>query len=267
MVGGFERVFEFARCFRNEGMDPSHLQEFTMLEYYAAYWNYEDNMDFTEKLIRQVLLELLGTLKLPILDQDGKETLIDFSQPWPRLAFRDLILQDSGIDIAVCADKESLLKAIKAKAINLECDPRLGWGNLVDVLYKKVSRPRLVQPTFVIHHPADTKPLARRNDQNPQICDTFQLLVNTWEIINAYSEIVDPLDQRGRLEQQALAKAAGDEEAMDRDEDYLRAMEHGMPPMSGWGMGIDRFLALITKQPNLRDVVLFPLLRPLVQND
>lgn len=267
MVGGFERVFEFARCFRNEGMDPSHLQEFTMLEYYAAYWNYEDNMDFTEKLIRHVLLELLGTLSLPILDQEGKETLIDFARPWPRVAFRDLILQDSGIDISVCADKESLLKAIKAKAIKLEYDPRLGWGNLVDVLYKKVSRPRLVQPTFVIHHPADTKPLARRNDLNPQICDTFQLLVNTWEIINAYSEIVDPPDQRQRLENQALAKAAGDEEAMDRDEDYLRAMEHGMPPMSGWGMGIDRFLALITKQANLRDVVLFPLLRPLLQND
>lgn len=266
VVGGFERVFEFARCFRNEGMDPSHLQEFTMLEYYAAYWNYEDNMDFTEKLIQHTLKSLMGSLVVNILDHEGNSQEIDFSGRWPRLSYRDIILQDSGIDISQANSKEKLIAEIKSKNISLDFPPNIGWGNLVDVLYKKVSRPKIIQPAFVIHHPADTKPLARRNDDNPQICDTFQLLVNTWEIINAYSEIVDPLDQRARFEVQSQAKAEGDEEAMDMDEDYLKSMEHGMPPMSGWGMGIDRFLALLTRQPNLRDVVLFPTMKPLVKN-
>lgn len=262
VAGGFERVFEFARCFRNEGMDPSHLQEFTMLEYYAAYWNYEDNMDFTEKMIQNVLLELMGTLTVTILDHDGNPQDIDFSGNWPRLKFAEIIKRDSGIDINEHETKESLEAAIKEKKIAIEYEPGISRGNLVDVLYKKVSRPKLIQPCFVIHHPADTKPLARRNDHDPQVCDTFQLLINTWEVINAYSEIVDPIDQRSRFEQQAKAKAAGDEEAMDMDEDFLQAIEHGMPPMSGWGMGIDRFAALLTQQPNLRDVVLFPIMKP-----
>lgn len=267
VVGGFERVFEFARCFRNEGMDPSHLQEFTMLEYYAAFWNYEINMDFTEKLIQNTLRELFGTLTVTMPDHDGNSREIDFSGNWPRLSFRDLIFNDSGIDIHEFNNKESLQKAIKEKKIGLEYDPNIHWGNLVDVLYKKVSRPKLIQPSFVMHHPADTKPLARMNDNNSHICDTFQLLVNSWEIVNAYSEIVDPLDQRRRFEIQSAARAAGDEEAMEMDEDYLRAMEHGMPPMSGWGMGIDRLLALLSRQPNLRDVVLFPLMKPVYRYD
>ncbi|MBU2524045.1 lysine--tRNA ligase [Patescibacteria group bacterium] len=262
IVGGFDRVFEFARCFRNEGMDPSHLQEFTMLEYYAAYWNYENNMDFTEKMIQNMMLEIFGTLKITILDQEGNPQEIDFKGPWPRLSYREIIKKDSGIDIEECEDKDTLVNQIKEKGIELEFDPGISRGNLVDVLYKKVSRPKLIQPAFVINHPADTKPLARRNDKDGNVCDTFQLLVNTWEIVNAYSEIVDPLDQRRRFEQQAEAKAAGDEEAMDMDEDYLAAMEHGMPPNSGWGMGIDRLVALLTQQPNLRDVVLFPFMRP-----
>jgi len=138
----------------------------------------------------------------------------------------------------------------------------MGYGNLVDHLYKKVSRPKLIQPTFVTKHPADTKPLARRNDENSKVCDTFQLLVNTWEVVNAYSELVDPMDQRQRLENQAQAKAEGDEDAMSMNEDYLTAMEHGMPPMSGFGMGIDRLVTLLSQQDNLKDVVMFPLLRP-----
>ena len=138
----------------------------------------------------------------------------------------------------------------------------MGYGNLVDALYKKVSRPKLIQPTFVIQHPLATKPLARKNDKDENLCDTFQLLVNTWEIINAYSELVDPVDQRERFEEQAHAKAGGDEEAMSMNEEYLTAMEHGMPPMSGWGMGVDRLVTLLTGQENLKDVVLFPLLKP-----
>lgn len=266
IVGGYDRVYEFAKCFRNEGIDPSHLQEFTMLEYYASYWNYQDNMDFTEQMIQNVLQKLLGTLKIDLIDREGQKQSIDFGGKWPRLNFVDLISKDSGINILDhYADAKSLLEAIKSKGIVIEKAHTMGYGNLCDALYKKVSRPKLIQPCFVINHPVDTKPLARRNDQDARIADTFQLLVNTWEVINAYSELVDPLDQRGRLENQAAAKDAGDEEAMPMDEDYLYAMEHGMPPMSGWGMGIDRFTALLTNQDNLKDTVLFPIMRPLDQ--
>lgn len=264
IVGGYERVYEFAKCFRNEGIDPSHLQEFTMLEYYAAYWNYEDNMDFTEDMIKTVMQKLLGKLEIELIDRDGNKQLINFGGKWPRLQFAEIIKKDSGIDIlAHYGDSKSLLTEIKAKNINIEKAATMGYGNLCDALYKKVSRPHLIQPCFVIKHPVDTKPLARRNDEDPRLADTFQLLVNTWEVINAYSELVDPLDQRARLESQADAREHGDEEAMPMDEDYLLAMEHGMPPISGWGMGMDRFTALLTNQDNLKDTVLFPIMRPI----
>lgn len=259
--GGFERVFEFAKCFRNEGMDPSHLQEFTMLEYYAAYWNFQDNMKFTEQLFSEVLMQLIGTLKLNCLNRNNEDVEIDFTPPWPRKLFRELIMEHCAIDILDFDDAESLRREIAKKGLVIEDMGKMGLGNLYDALYKKVARPNLIQPTFVIKHPVMTKPLARRSDDDPRLCDTFQLLVNTWEIINAYSELIDPVDQRQRLEAQAEAKAAGDEEAMDMDEDYLICMEHAMPPMSGWGMGIDRLVALITRQDNLKDVVLFPLLK------
>ncbi len=267
IVGGYDRVYEFAKCFRNEGIDPSHLQEFTMLEYYAAYWNFEDNMDFTEKMIKATLQKLLGKLQVELVDREGNKQSIDFSGDWPRIEFAELIKKDCGLDIlAHAGDAKGLLSEIKAKTIAIEKADTMGYGNLCDALYKKVSRPHLIQPCFVIKHPVDTKPLARRNDQDPRLADTFQLLINTWEVINAYSELVDPVDQRGRLESQAAAKDAGDEEAMPMDEDYLLAMEHGMPPISGWGMGIDRFTALLTNQDNLKSTVLFPIMRPL-QND
>ncbi len=263
IVGGFEKTFEVARCFRNEGMDPSHLQEFTMVEHYAAYWNFEDNMEFTEKMFEYLLKKTLGTLKVNIKDKDGNDREVDFAGPWPRRKFTEMIEQDSGIDVLEYSDDaKGLLKAIKAKKIVLEKAETLGYGNLVDALYKKVSRPKLVQPTFVTHHPLLTKPLARKNDENPTICDTFQLLVNGWEVVNAYSELVDPVDQRARFEAQSKAKAGGDEEAMMMNEEYLTAMEHGMPCMSGWGMGIDRLVTLLTGQENLKDSVLFPLMRP-----
>jgi lysyl-tRNA synthetase class 2 len=259
MAGGLDRVFEIARCFRNEGMDPSHLQEFTLAEWYAAWWDYRDNMDFTEGLVLHLLDRLLGTRTARFGDRS-----IEFTPPWPRISLRDLILKDSGIDVERHADAASLRAAIAAKKIALDRPDldRLGRGPLVDVLYKKVSRPRLLAPTFVMDHPIDLSPLARRNDVNPLRTDRYQLVVNGWEVVNAYSELVDPLDQRARFEQQATAKAAGDEEALEVDEDYLLCMEHGMPPMSGWGMGIDRFVSLLTGQDTLREVVLFPLMRP-----
>ncbi len=256
IVGGYDRVYEFARCFRNEGLAASHLQEFTMLEFYAAYWNYEDNMTFTENLIRYAIQEAVGTLQI----QRGGKT-IDFAQPWPRRRLRDVILENSGIDIDAYKDAASLKAAIFAEKVDLD-NPDAGRGSLIDQLYKRTARPTLIQPTFIVGHPVDLSPLARRNDENVEAVDRFQLVVDTWEVINAYSELVDPLDQRQRFEEQSALRTGGDDEAMPLDEDYLMAMEFGMPPISGWGMGIDRFVALLTEAPNLRDVVWFPLMKP-----
>lgn len=258
IVGGYDRVYEFARVFRNEGVSPAHLQDFTMLEYYVAYWNYVDNMDFTEKLLREALGETLGDLKVSY----GDET-IDYSSEWPRRSLGELISEYASIDIDNHGDADSLRAAIASNGIELDGIDKLGRGNLIDQLFKKVCRPRLRQPTFVTSHPVDLSPLARRNDDNPDVTDRFQLVVRGWEILNAYSELVDPIDQRKRLEEQASLHAAGDHEAMEMDEDYLLAMEYGMPPISGWGMGIDRFAALASGVENLRDVVLFPLMKPL----
>lgn len=262
VAGGMDRVYEVARCFRNEGMDPSHLQDFTMCEWYAAYWDYHDNMDFTERLVLHLMDTLKGDRTIRYGDRE-----ISFAPPWPRVSFRDLILKDCGLDFEEYEKADALRAAIKAKGIHLERgDDELasvGRGTLIDLLYKKVSRPKLIDPTFVLGHPIDLSPLARRSDDDPQKTDRYQLVVNTWEVVNAYSELVDPIDQRGRFEDQARAGDSGDDEALEVDEDYLRCMEHGMPPMSGWGMGIERFVALLTGQDNLRDVVLFPLMKPI----
>lgn len=259
-AGGFERVYEIARCFRNEGMDPSHLPDFSMLEFYAAYWNYADLMDFTEKLIKHLLTEVLGSLNVTY---GGRE--IDFSGEWPRVSFRDLLLKDCGIDIAVCRTREALLAEMQSRNIVLDTPERIagcGYGTLIDLLYKKVSRPAIVSPVFLTGHPVELSPLARRNDDDAEKTDRFQLVVNGWEVVNAYSELVDPIDQAGRFEQQLAARTAGDTETMEVDNDFLQCMEYGMPPMAGFGMGIDRMTALLTDAPNLREVVLFPLMRP-----
>lgn len=262
IVGGFEKVFEIGRCFRNEGIDPSHLQDFTMLEHYVAYWNFEDNMKFTERLLTHVLKKLRGTLTVQIKNRDGKLVSVNFKAPWPVISFRELIKRDCGIDIDEHKTVEGLRKAITEKNVALDDVDSLGRGNLIDALYKKVSRPKIIHPTFVISHPIDVSPLARRNDENTDTVDRFQLVINGWEIVNAYSELVDPIDQSERFEAQSEARSAGDEEAHTKDDEFVRALEHGAPPISGWGMGVDRLVALLTQQDNLRDVVLFPLLRP-----
>jgi lysyl-tRNA synthetase class 2 len=260
IAGGYNRVYEFARCFRNEGIDPSHLPDFTMLEYYAAYWDYQDNMAFTEDLIKTAVRETIGSLQFTY-----QGTAIDLDGAWARKSFRELILQDSGIDLTRAGDKAKLVEAITKNGIVIERDikdPGIGYGTLVDLLYKKVSRPKLIAPTFLIEHPLDISPLARKNDANPSIVDRFQLVINGWEVVNAYSELIDPIDQMERFQSQLQARERGDLEAMETDEDFVTCMEYGMPPMSGWGMGIDRFVALLTDTEHLRDVVLFPLLRP-----
>jgi lysyl-tRNA synthetase class 2 len=266
IIGGFEKVFEVGRVFRNEGIDPSHLQEFTMVEHYAAYWDYRANMDFTEKMLTTIIEKLKGALKLPILNRAGETVEVDFSTPWKTVSFRELLLEDCGIDIDKFSDADSLRKEIKKKKINIEGAEKLGRGNLIDALYKEVSRPKLINPTFLTNHPTDLSPLARKNDENPTIVDRFQLVVNGWEIVNAYSELIDPLDQAQRFEQQSAAKEAGDEEAMSKDDEFVEALEYGMPPTSGWGMGIERILTLLTCQSNLKDVVLFPLMKPTTED-
>lgn len=260
IVGGFTKVFEFARCFRNEGIDSSHLQDFTMLECYCAYYNYKDNMVFLQNMLCSVVKKLFGKTKLKI-----EGTTVDFAGKWSIVTFRELILRDAGIDIEQYQTSEELLNEIKARNIKLESETEislLGRGNLIDLLYKKVSRPKLISPTFLVEHPKALSPLARANDENPEIVDRFQLVINGAEVINAYSELVDPIDQKKRLIEQARLKASGDEEAMMMDEDYVRAMEYGMPPISGWGMGIDRILQVILGEKNIKELILFPLMRP-----
>lgn len=261
IVGGFTKVFEFARCFRNEGMDTTHLQDFTMLEGYCAYYNYQDNMVFLQNMLTQVITKLFGKSQISMGDQ-----VIDFDGKWEVITFRDLIFQDCGIDIDQTKTAEMLLNEINEHGIKLEFETNidlLGKGNLIDLLYKKVSRPKIIDPTFLIGHPTELSPLARANDDNPEITDRFQLIINGAEVINAYSELVNPVEQYQRLMEQSRLKAGGDEEAMVMDKDYISAMEYGMPPISGWGMGIDRVLQILTGQNNIRDLIMFPIMRPL----
>lgn len=260
IIGGFNNVYEVARDFRNEGMDANHLQDFTMVEGYSAYWNYEDNMKFLREMTIYILSNLYdGNLNIQIGDK-----MINFGGEWKIVSFRELILKDCGIDIDKYDTAESLLAEIKNQNIKLEADnlEELGRGNLIDQLYKKVSRPSIIEPTYLIKHPIDLSPLARSNDENPNLTDRFQLVVNGQEIINGYSELVDAREQERRLIEQSKLKAQGDEEAMSIDYEYIRAMEYGMPPISGWGLGVDRFLQFLTNSQNIRDVVLYPLMRP-----
>ena len=260
IIGGFEHVYEIARDFRNEGMDANHLQDFTMVEGYSAYWCYRDNMKLLREMIIYILDKLFdGNLKLQLGGQE-----VDFGGEWPAVSFRDLILKDCGIDIDKYPTAKELLAEINRQGIKLEADnlENLGRGNLIDTLYKKVSRPKIINPTYLTKHPIDLSPLARSNDENPQITDRFQLVVNGQEIINGYSELVDSDEQERRLIEQSKLKDEGDEEAMSIDTEYIRAMEYGMPPISGWGLGIDRFLQFLTNSDNIRDVVLYPLMRP-----
>ncbi|MBQ3422822.1 MAG: lysine--tRNA ligase, partial [Romboutsia sp.] len=265
VVGGFTKVFEIARCFRNEGIDATHLQDFTMMEGYAAFYDYKDNMKFLREMLQTVIEKTFGTLTVPIGDKE-----VDLSGEWEEISFRDLILKYSDIDIDKYDTKEKLLKKIEEDKIDIDSETPLedlGYGNLVDQLYKKVARPNVVKPTYLTKHPISLSPLARANDDNKELTDRFQLIINGAEIINGYSELVDPKEQEDRLIEQAKLKADGDEEAMPMDSDYIAAMECGMPPISGWGIGIDRLIQLLTNSDNIKDVVMFPLMRPLNEED
>ena len=260
IIGGFTKVYEFARCFRNEGMDTTHLQDFTMLEGYGAYMNYRDNMKFLREMIQEVVMNLFGKLEIKI---NGE--VVDLSGEWESVTMRDLILRYCPIDIKEANTKEKLLEKIKIEKLDIDSEvplESLGYGNLVDQLYKKVARCHVVKPIFLTEHPISLSPLARANDFDSSLTDRFQLVINGAEIINAYSELVDPIEQEKRLIEQAELKNNGDDEAMMMDRDYINAMEYGMPPISGWGIGIDRLVQILTDAENIKDCVLFPLMKP-----
>ncbi|MBT3412560.1 MAG: lysine--tRNA ligase [Candidatus Jacksonbacteria bacterium] len=257
IVGGFDKVFEIGKAFRNEGLDPSHLPEHTHMEHYAAYWNFEDNIDFTEK----VFATLFEKLNIPETIEYEDGTKVNFKQPWPRENFVELLKEKTGINITAYTEADELRAAIKKKDIAFEGLDEMSLPGLMDNLYKKVVRPTLINPVFLYGYPAVLQPLARRNDKDENIVDQFQLVINGWEIVKAYSELVDPIDQKERFEEQAESKEEGETEVMEGDDEYITAMKHGMPPISGWGMGVDRLVSLLSGNSNLRDVVLFPLLR------
>lgn len=255
LVGGFEKVYEIGRAFRNEGVDPSHHPDFTMLEYYWAYADYEDNLKFHEQLIPAVVKATVGKLKV---EYDGQT--IDFAGPYPRLTFREAIKKASGIDIAKYPDRSELAKVMKAKQYKV--NPKGGHGKLLDDLFKESFRKSAVQPVFVTDHPLELSPLAKQNPDDPSTVQRFQLLVAGVELSNSYSELNDPLDQRQRFEEQVKLQTAGDPEAMGVDEEFVEALEYGMPPATGTGIGVDRFAALLTDSSNIREVTAYPLMKP-----
>ena len=259
VAGGFPRVFEVAKCFRNEGMDASHLQEFTQVEWYASYWNFEDNIKFFSEFIRNIVKHMLGGQTITV---NGKD--FDISQDFKRVNYAETISNVLGFDVLPLQEN---LDELKKKVISTglfeadEIEYLKSPGAVIDYVYKRKVRPEIVTPTILFNYPACLVPLARRSDKDGRIIEMFQFLINGEELCKAYSELVDPKIQRETLEEQARAKASGDEEAMDVDEDFLLAMEHGMPPMSGLGMGIDRLLVMLYSQPSIRDVVLFPIMK------
>ena len=257
IVGGFEKIFEIGKAFRNEGIDPSHLPEHTHLEHYSAYWNFEDNIAFTEKMF-SYLFETLGIAQTLVMDS-GVE--VQLKQPWPRYNFVELIKEKTGIDVLAYEAADTLRSDIKKKNISFDGIDQMSLAGLMDNLYKKIVRPTLINPTFLTTYPEILQPLARRNDENQNVVDQFKLVINGWEVVKAYSELVDPIDQQQRFAQQSEHKEQGEIEVMEGDDEYITSMKHGMPPISGLGMGLDRLVALLSGNSNLRDVVLFPLLR------
>lgn len=255
MVGGFEAVYEINRSFRNEGISVRHNPEFTMLEAYRAFTDLRGMMDLTEGLIRTAATEVLGTT---LVTYQGTE--VDLGAPWRRATMIDLTSEAAGEDVSFARSVEEL----RALCVEHEApvDKSWGKGKLITELFEKLVERFLVQPTFVTDYPLETSPLARKKPGEPELTDRFELIVTGREIANAFSELVDPVDQRERFAAQMSAKATGDDEAMGYDEDYLRAMEYGMPPCGGLGIGIDRLVMLLTDSASIRDVLLFPHLRP-----
>jgi len=254
LVGGYERVYELNRNFRNEGISIKHNPEFSMLEFYIAYRDYQFLMSFTEELITHISEKILGTLKVPYGD-----TIIDLTPPWPRISMFDALIQ-KGVPREIFNDSEK--GRAWAKANDIEVGKGALAGKILDEIFKHKVEPELIQPTFIIDYPVELSPLAKGKPDNPALVERFELFITAREIANAFSELNDPFEQKRRLLTQAEAKVQGDEEAQWMDADFIRALEYGMPPAAGEGIGIDRLVMLLTNSPSIRDVILFPQLKP-----
>ena len=254
IVGGFEGVYEFSRNFRNEGMDRTHNPEFTAMEIYVAYKDYKWMMEFTEQMMEFVTIKVLGTTKVK-----SGDTEIDFKAPYRRVTMIDAIREHTGIDIS--GMDENQLRDV-CKQLGVEQDETMGKGKMIDEIFGEKAEGKYIQPTFIIDYPIEMSPLCKRHRDNPELTERFELLVNGKELANAYTELNDPIDQRERFEEQLRLSEKGDDEAMFIDQDFLRALEYGMPPTSGMGIGMDRLTMLLTEQTAIQEVLLFPMMRP-----
>ena len=254
IVGGYDGVYEFAKDFRNEGMDRTHNPEFTVMEIYVAYKDYNWMMDFTEEMLEKVALDLHGTTKVKMGEKE-----IDFQRPFKRISMYDSIKEFTGIDISVMNEEE--LRAV-CKQLHIETTPAMGKGKLVDEIFGAKCEGNYIQPTFIIDYPVEMSPLCKKHRTKAGLVERFELMVNGKELANAYSELNDPIEQRARFEEQMLLSAKGDDEAMFIDQDFLRALEYGMPPTAGMGIGIDRLSMIMTNSHSIQDVLFFPQMRP-----
>ncbi|MBX9783300.1 MAG: lysine--tRNA ligase [Chitinophagaceae bacterium] len=254
IVGGFDWVYEFSRNFRNEGMDRTHNPEFTILEWYTAYKDYFWMMNITENLLERIAIALHGTTDVTVGDKT-----ISFKTPFKRISIFDAIKENTGIDVSEMNEEQ--LRGT-CKQLKIAVDNTMGKAKLIDEIFGAASEPKHIQPTFIIDYPVEMSPLTKKHRSKPGLVERFELMINGKEVANAYSELNDPLDQRERFEDQVKLKERGDDEAMFIDYDFLRALEYGMPPTSGIGIGIDRLCMLMTNQPSIQDVLLFPMMRP-----
>lgn len=253
IIGGYEKIFEIGKVFRNEGMSTQHLQEFTLLEFYIAYQDYQDMMKVVENFYVYILKKTFGQLKVKF---QGHE--INFKTPWKKVDYTEIIKRETGLDVLKASDDEIKQAIIKH---NIKTDIKLGRGRLIDQLYKKLVRPKLIQPTFLINLPVSVSPLAKRMPDNPELTERMVVVAGGVEIGNGFSELNDPLDQRRRFEEQMKLRQAGDKEAQMMDKDFIEALEYGMPPTAGFGIGLDRLFMIFAGQDSIRDVVLFPTMK------
>ena len=259
IVGGFDKVYEMGRMFRNEGMSIKHNPEYTAIELYQAYADYTDMMEITENVIAHMAEAATGSMKI---NYQGTE--IDFTPPWRRMTMEECVKEYTGVDFSTINTDEEALAVAKEKGI--EITPGMRRGEVINAFFEEFGEDKLIQPTFITHHPVEVSPLAKRNVEDPRKTDRFEAFANRWELANAFSELNDPIDQKGRFMDQLRKKELGDDEACDMDEDFINALEVGLPPTGGLGIGIDRVMMLLTNSPSIRDVILFPTMKPIENN-
>ena len=259
IVGGFDKVYEMGRMFRNEGMSIKHNPEYTAMELYQAYADYEDMMKITEELISHMAEVATGST---VVNYQGTE--IDFKPPWRRMTMIECVKEYTGVDFDTIETDEEALAIAREKGI--EITPGMRRGEVINAFFEEFGEDKLIQPTFITHHPVEVSPLAKRNAEDPRKTDRFEAFANKWELANAFSELNDPIDQKGRFMDQLRKKELGDDEACDMDEDFINALEVGLPPTGGLGIGIDRVMMLLTNSASIRDVILFPTMKPIDQH-